>query len=322
MGDVAIPRNPNEWTFRWFVGMLIASTFSLVYIVAPIYIMSAVLSFLILPLKQALFFSFPILLSAAIPAMDGPWLVGMLTPMLDYFQYEEHYEQTNEELREMLQGSDRRFLLAFQPHGVISFCGMCAAVHAPPDLRHLKTAVASSVLQTPLLKHVMGIFCLMDASKASLQKHFRKPGYDGSVALYVGGIAELFKSSPTEERLFLSKRKGFIKLALREGVDVTPAYLFGNTSVLTVLKSGPLASLSRGMGVALTYFWGKWYLPIPRDDKLLYVRAKPMGLPHIPQPTNDDVDKWHAKYCQEIIRLFDTHKEKVPLYKHKKLYID
>jgi 2-acylglycerol O-acyltransferase 2 len=84
----------------------------------------------------------------------------------------------------------------------------------------------------------------------------------------VGGIAELFKSSRKEERLYLSKRKGFIKLALQENVDVIPVYLFGNTSVLTVVKTGVLADLSRRLGVSLTYFWGKWYLPIPRDDKV------------------------------------------------------
>jgi Diacylglycerol acyltransferase len=47
-----------------------------------------------------------------------------------------------------------------------------------------------------------------------------------------------------------------------------------------------------------------------------------MGLPHIPEPTDEDVDKWHAKYCDEVRRLYNTYKEKVPAYKHKKLYID
>ena len=52
------------------------------------------------------------------------------------------------------------------------------------------------------------------------------------------------------------------------GVDVIPIYFFGNTSVLTILKSGPLATISRKLQVALTYFWGKYYLPIPRDEKV------------------------------------------------------
>ena len=61
-------------------------------------------------------------------------------------------------------------------------------------------------------------------------------GIDGSVVLYVGGVAELFKCNLDEERIYLSKRKGFIKLALREGVDVIPIYFFGNTTVLRILK--------------------------------------------------------------------------------------
>jgi len=47
-----------------------------------------------------------------------------------------------------------------------------------------------------------------------------------------------------------------------------------------------------------------------------------MGLPHIQNPTDADVDKWHAKYCQEVTRLFDTYKERIPAYKQKTLFID
>ena len=306
---------------RWLQGMLLASIFSVVYILSPIYMFASMISFFMLPLHASLLLSLPIIVSALIPSKAAPKLVGFLAPMLDYFEYEECFEETNDEVRKRLQ-TGRRFILAFQPHGVISFVGLCAATSAPEDLRMLQTAVASALLYTPILKHVMGIFGLVDASKESLRRHFQKPGIHGCVALYVGGIAELFKSSRSEERIFLSKRKGFIKLALRENVDVCPAYLFGNTSVLTIFKYGPLAMLSRRSGVALTYFFGKWNLPIPRDDKLLYVRGKPMELPHIPDPSQADVDKWHAKYCEEVTRLFERNKEKVPLYKHKTLFID
>ena len=122
-------------------------------------------------------------------------------------------------------------------------------------------------------------------------------------------------------KLYLKKRKGFIKLALQEGVDVLPVYLFGNTTVLSLMKTGVLANLSRKLQVSLTYVWGKWYLPIPRDCKLLYVSGQPLGLPHIPNPTQEDIDKYHAKYCSEVSRLFEKYKEKVPEYKHKKLEI-
>ncbi|KAI2501357.1 Diacylglycerol acyltransferase [Fragilaria crotonensis] len=311
----------SKSVWRWFHGMLLASIFSVVYIVSPMYMLVSLLSFIVLPIRTSILLSLPIIVSALIPSKGAPKLVGYLAPMLDYFDYEESFEESYDKIRERLK-TGRRFILAFQPHGVISFVAICAATNAPEDLRALQTAVASALLHTPILKHVMGIFGLVDASKESLQRHFKKPGIHGCVALYVGGIAELFKSSRSEERIFLSKRKGFIKLALRENVDICPAYLFGNTSVLTIFKYGPLASLSRRTGVALTYFFGKWYLPIPRNEKLLYVRGKPMDLPHIPDPSQEDVDKWHAKYCEEVRRLFENNKEKVPLYKHKTLFID
>jgi 2-acylglycerol O-acyltransferase 2 len=245
--------------------------------------------------------------------------------MLSYFQYEEILECSTETLFK----SNRPYIIASQPHGVVSYCGICGKIAAPPQLQHVPTAVASVLLKTPILKNVMGIFGFIDASSSSLKKHFKESNKKNSenianrsVVLYAGGIAELFKSSRKEERLYLSQRKGFIKLALRENVDVIPVYLFGNTSVLTVVKTGLLADLSRRLGASLTYFWGKYYLPIPRDDKCLYVRGLPLNLPCIPNPTDDDVSKWHAIYCDEVRRLFDKYKALVPLYKDKTLFID
>ena len=63
--------------------------------------------------------------------------------------------------------------------------------------------------------------------------------------LYPGGISELFLCDEKEERLFVKKRKGFIKVALQSGVDVIPVYLFGNTQVGTTSNNRfPECSLS------------------------------------------------------------------------------
>jgi len=305
--------------------MCTASIFSLVYFVSPTYIITAFLALIFgYPSRNAsLWYALPLIVSILIPSkgLPGPRMARLLSPMLDYFDYNEELETSDDELRKMAK-EGKKVIVATVPHGVISFVGLCCWVNAPDDLRRIKTAVASSLLYIPILKNVMGIFGLTSASASNLKKHFKKDGVDGSIVVYIGGIAELFKSSRKDERLHLANRKGFIKLALREGVDILPAYFFGNTSVLTVMKTGPLANLSRKIQAALTYFWGKFYLPIPRDEKLLYARGRPLGLPHIPEPTQEDIDKWHAKYCEEITRLFEKYKEKVPMYKHKQLYIE
>jgi hypothetical protein len=218
-----------------------------------------------------------------------------------------------------------------------------SALNMESDLK-TTLGVAEALLMVPILKHVMGIFYLISASKPSLIRQFKKGGIDGSVVLYVGGMAELFLSSTKEETLYLKKRKGFIKLALQTGVDVVPLYLFGNTTVLSVFKTGFLANLSRNMQVSLTYFWGRWMLPIPKEVKVrffqmwlnrifshffislcslqfLYVGGQPLGLPQIENPTQEEIDIWHQKYCDEVTRIFDTYKERVPDYKHKKIVI-
>jgi len=311
-------------TLRWIQGLIISSIFSVVYLITPAYCTSAI-TILVLqyPCKHAAFlYAAPLMISILSPCRPMLFLANYMTSMLDYFDYEEVLEISNDDCIK-LADSGRKFIMALQPHGVISFCSLCCWVNAPPQLRGLQTAVASVLLKTPILKNVMGIYGLTAASSGNVRKILQNgKGIKGCIVIYIGGIAELFKTCKEEERLYLQKRKGFIKIALRENVDVIPVYLFGNTSVLSVLKTGILENMSRKMQMSVTYFWGKWFLPIPRDEKLLYVRGKPMGLPHIPEPTDADVDKWHAKYVDEVTRLFNENKEKLPEYKHKKLFID
>jgi 2-acylglycerol O-acyltransferase 2 len=167
------------------------------------------------------------------------------------------------------------------------------------------------------MKHVIGIFGLIDASRKSLTSRLTK---GKSFVLYPGGIAELFLSSPTKEAIFA--RKGFIRLALQTGADVMPIYLFGNTTVLRVFTHPALMAVSRALGASLTLFWGRWGLPLPLPDPLIYVRGKPMGMPKIEgEPTQQQIDEWHGKYVAEVQRLFETYKHLRPDFKGKTLVV-
>jgi 2-acylglycerol O-acyltransferase 2 len=57
-------------------------------------------------------------------------------------------------------------------------------------------------------------------------------------------------------------------------------------------------------------FWSKWGpLPDP-DTELNIVIGKPMELPLIESPTDEQITKYHDLYVQRIEQLFDTHKAK------------
>lgn len=273
---------------------------------------------------SAVVYAAPLLISVVIPSRAMPWLGQYMKPMLDYFSYEEVLEMTNEEFVQQANVERKKFILAMQPHGIVSFCSLCHWVNSPEELKSVRTAVASVLLKTPILKNVMGIYGLTPATNSNVRRVLQNGiGTKGSLVLYIGGIAEMFKSSQKEERLYLKNRKGFVKIALQlEGVDIIPVYLFGNTTCLSVIRNSILSGLSRRIQVAVTYYWGKWFLPIPRAEKLLFVRGKPLGLPYIPQPTSEDIIKWHGIYCDEVKRLFEENKDRVPSYKRKELFID
>ena len=260
--------------------------------------------------RSSLVYGLPIFVSMLVPPASSRWALRAASPMLDYFDFESvHMTEEDDDENDDDENDDendddgkkttkrrkrkrkrkRGRILAAQPHGVLTYVAMCEAIANPESSENTPTAVASILLRTPILRNLMGIFNLVDASGPSLRRHLMSGGGGvgggggdgdgdgddvdvgddgGSCLLYVGGIAELFKSCTIEERLYLKGRKGFIKLALQTDSDVVPVYLFGNTSVLSVLRRGPLADFSRRFGLSLTYFWGKFYLPIPRDEKV------------------------------------------------------
>lgn len=248
--------------------------------------------------------------------------------VLRYFQFEEFHEITDSELR----ASGRNFLVGMHPHGVFSFAGVCAALSSMSAADGFGTSLAAeaptaaaTVIQVfPFLKDILGMFGVVNAGAKPLSKRLGRRvaiGKTSSACLYIGGMLELFFSSPKKEAVFLSQRKGFVKLAMRQGADLVPTYLFGNTTVMSTLDWSPLVSLSRTLGVSVTLFWGRWWLPVPKPVKLVYARGRPIGLPHIEEPTAEDVDKWHAVYCEKLLELFDNYKSANPDYKHKKLEI-
>jgi Diacylglycerol acyltransferase len=135
-----------------------------------------------------------------------------------------------------------------------------------------------------------------------------------------GGIAEIFEGypkagvGPHEECAVV--RRGFLRLCARHNVPVVPVYAFGATKMFHRLHLPALERLSRILRTSLVIFFGVWGLPIPFRQRLSYVVGDPI-LPHpIPASatTSEDaigqqVDDMHARFCNELLRLFERHKE-------------
>ncbi|CAE7491162.1 DGAT2 [Symbiodinium necroappetens] len=49
------------------------------------------------------------------------------------------------------------------------------------------------------------------------------------------------------------------------------------------------------------------FLPRPQSRIITYV-GPGIDLPHIPSPSNEDVDHWHKVYMEGLQKLFDENK--------------
>ncbi|CAN0262381.1 unnamed protein product [Discosporangium mesarthrocarpum] len=268
--------------FERTAGALAMTLFSACYYYSVFYICLVVAGFFLLPLPTAVAVAAPFALSTLLPIRRLPGLLGtsFFKCALKYHEFEEVLETSREDLDKL--EAERSLIYTVVPHGVMSIAGICYAIFQAPRPTP-PTCAASVMLSLPILKHVFGSFGLIDASSRSLARTLTKT----SVVLYVGGMAEasarLFLSSPKEERLYIAKRKGFIKMAMRTGADVVPCYYFGNTTALEVVVRNPMLSmLSRKMGASITLLWGRWGLPIPFPRKVCGGRESERGKGALP----------------------------------------
>lgn len=100
-------------------------------------------------------------------------------------------------------------------------------------------------------------------------------------------------------------------MALRNGLSIVPCYIFGNTKLLSAWydESGFLETLSRKLKFGMLPLWGRFGLPIMFRHPIVGVTAKPIALPKVEgEPTQEQIDKYHAIFCDELQALFEKYK--------------
>lgn len=109
----------------------------------------------------------------------------------------------------------------------------------------------------------------MPASRKNLAKLLNM----GSVAVVVGGIAEMFMVRKDREEILLRGRKGLIRTAIETGTPIVPVYCLGGSQILSF---GPtfLKALSRRLRTSIGFVFGRLGLPIPRQIPMRMVSGK------------------------------------------------
>jgi 2-acylglycerol O-acyltransferase 2 len=201
-----------------------------------------------------------------------------------------------------------KYLLAEFPHALYPV-GQLLSYGLIDDIssRHRVSGVVASVLlHTPLLRHFYYATGTRAADAKSIQRILSEDG--GTAAVVVGGIAEMFLDTTDAERIFLRKRAGFVRLAIREGAHIVPVFFFGNTKTLLKLNSPLLRAISRKVKMSIVIFYGRWGLPVPFRQPIKMATGKIVRVEHCAEPSDEQVQKTLAKVVDAVAELYGKHR--------------
>eukprot|EP00542_Grammatophora_oceanica_P005048 CAMPEP_0194062392 /NCGR_PEP_ID=MMETSP0009_2-20130614/77441_1 /TAXON_ID=210454 /ORGANISM="Grammatophora oceanica, Strain CCMP 410" /LENGTH=159 /DNA_ID=CAMNT_0038714127 /DNA_START=1 /DNA_END=480 /DNA_ORIENTATION=- len=131
------------------------------------------------------------------------------------------------------------------------------------------------------------------------------------LALPPGGFEEATLSCQTQDRVYIKKRAGFVKLCLQHGYSIVPVYCFGERQTYWNLQGFWNFRLKQlnGMGIPAVVPWGSVGMLAKRKNvRMLIVAGEPIRCPKLESPTKLDVERWHKTYMAALVKMFDEFK--------------
>jgi len=221
------------------------------------------------------------------------------------------------ELAQAEQQQHAQFIFATFPHGAqadfrILMDGMLP--EALPNVAEKCRVLAATVLfRIPIVRELAMWTGCVDARRSVAESLLSK---GRSLLILPGGEAEQIRTTRGKEILFLSNRKGFIKLAMRKGVPLVPVYVFGCSDYYNTSHAffGPRLWLMKRFGVCITLasgFLGSLVCPLPVKTTIVFGKPLVLNVKEEGNPTPEELDTAHVEFMTALTSLFDEHKTRL-----------
>lgn len=199
-------------------------------------------------------------------------------------------------------------LLTFHPHGILccgwSLNGNCNGEVLKSNVFWLGT---DALFKLPFISDMLTWYNCGPASKANMLRLMTE---GENIALLPGGFEEATHYRFGVHRVFIKNRKGFIKYALQHGYSIHPVYTFGEERTYWAFSwlMEKMAFLNKHKLPAVI-FAGRCFSFMPDNrGSLVTVIGKPLQLPNIANPNNEEVAQHHAAYVSALQGVFDRNK--------------
>ncbi|OQR96506.1 diacylglycerol O-acyltransferase [Achlya hypogyna] len=219
-------------------------------------------------------------------------------------------------VREQELDPKKQYVFAYHPHGILVlsrlsyYAGNFDALFPGIEARVLG---ATPMFYVPLGREICLWLDAVDASRSTAQKVLDN---NLSIIVYPGGSKEIFQTNPNSKEtvLVLNKRLGFIKLAVKNGAELVPIFVFGEKWMYNMWN--PPKSVTEAVlqcfKVPMLLFWGRFCTWMPYQltgkRKLGVVYGKPIPVDKKEDPTDEECMELHAKYVESLKTIFHTYK--------------
>uniref|UniRef100_A0A8C5W7A5 Acyltransferase n=1 Tax=Leptobrachium leishanense TaxID=445787 RepID=A0A8C5W7A5_9ANUR len=223
---------------------------------------------------------------------------------------------------------NQNYIFGYHPHGILSVGAFCnfgtdstGFSRLFLKLKPCVTTLAGN-FKMPIFRDYILAAGMCSVTHSSIDYLLSHNGPGNVVVIVVGGASEALNCTKQQHVLTLKRRKGFVKKALVNGSSLVPVYSFGENEVLQQCnfevgswKKKLQELFQQWMGFAPCIFFGQGVFSSTSRGIMPFRRAintvvgKPISVPRIENPSEQQVDAYHSLYVTALQELFNKYKQ-------------
>lgn len=223
--------------------------------------------------------------------------------------------------------SNENYILNYAPHGIAAFGSVTVFGTNGLKFKQLFPGITTRFLVhetshlIPVMKETFALRGDCSVNSKSID-YLLNSSRGNLLTIVVGGLAEADLSDMEKLKIVVANRKGFVKKALIHGANIIPCIAFGENSVFNKvnLKESSLMHTLESKWYKIFKFkhpiyYGRSIISetmtglMPYKRPITVVMGDPIHVGKIENPTQEQIDKLHAHYLDELRTIYKANQD-------------